>query len=295
VRRILGLSGAVVAATVLLMTCAGQALAEVHCGDVITQDTTLDSDLFCGDGGLQVGDPSIPTPPGLTLSLGGHTLQGAVGVTSADQAVVADGTVLGGIDVGRGSATVRNLLIVPQEFPHDVGVFAAHAEVTVAGNVIRGGRFGIESSSAIVTATGNRIAAADEFGIVTDGGTTVTGNVIEGNGLTGIESSRGVVAERNRVTGNGADGIHLFDRGGSRVIGNVTDRNGRDGIRLEPNPLGPLGHFAQISGNHAWRNGTLGIEGPPGTLGGANWAKHNGNPAQCVPAGLCSTKGRPKG
>jgi ketosteroid isomerase-like protein len=26
----------------------------------------------------------------------------------------------------------------------------------------------------------------------------------------------------------------------------------------------------------------------------ANWAKHNGNPAQCVPASLCSTKGKPK-
>jgi len=49
------------------------------------------------------------------------------------------------------------------------------------------------------------------------------------------------------------------------------------------------------SGNHVWFNGNLGIEAVPGTLGGDNWAKHNGNPLQCVPTTLCSRTGKPKG
>jgi hypothetical protein len=51
---------------------------------------------------------------------------------------------------------------------------------------------------------------------------------------------------------------------------------------------------ATLSSNRADRNGDLGIESVPGTLGGGNRAKHNGNPAQCVPSYLCRTTGKPK-
>ena len=44
---------AALAAATLLAVSAGQALADhVQCGDVITQDTTLDSDLNCAGDGL---------------------------------------------------------------------------------------------------------------------------------------------------------------------------------------------------------------------------------------------------
>ena len=61
----------------LLAVLAGQALANhVQCGDVISQDTTLDSDLIdCPGDGLVIG------ADGITLDLGGHTVDGdGVGV-----------------------------------------------------------------------------------------------------------------------------------------------------------------------------------------------------------------------
>jgi hypothetical protein len=62
-----------------LLASGSQALANhVQCGDVITQDTTLDSDLIgCPGDGIVIGGSDI------TLDLGGHTVEGnAIGVDS---------------------------------------------------------------------------------------------------------------------------------------------------------------------------------------------------------------------
>ena len=78
------------------------------------------------------------------------------------------------------------------------------------------------------------------------------------------------------------------------IDGNRVDRNGDDGIEF-------VFGSASMTGNHVWWNGDLGIKATkwltfdPQVTGGGNWAKHNGNPAQCIPASLCSTKGKPKG
>src|SRR5688572_15838454 len=74
--RLIGPGLLTVLAGVTLLASGGQALAShVQCGDVITQDTTLDSDLIdCPGDGIVIGASDI------TLDLGGHTVQGnAVG------------------------------------------------------------------------------------------------------------------------------------------------------------------------------------------------------------------------
>ena len=71
--RFLGLVVGALAAMLLAMP-GGQALANhVQCGDVITQDTTLDSDLVdCPGDGIVIGADNI------TLDLKGHTIDGLV-------------------------------------------------------------------------------------------------------------------------------------------------------------------------------------------------------------------------
>src|SRR5687768_14146307 len=68
----------------------------VQCGDVITQDTTLDSDLVdCPGDGVVIG------ASGITLDLAGHTIDGTVpgagghGVRNAgaDNVVVVNGRI----------------------------------------------------------------------------------------------------------------------------------------------------------------------------------------------------------
>ena len=73
----------------------------------------------------------------------------------------------------------------------------------------------------------------------------------------------------------------------SSIAGNRIDRNGDDGIDVDnPRRRSP----ATTPGGTA----TSGSRPLLGTLGGGNWAKHNGNPLQCVPGSLCSTTGKPK-
>ena len=57
-----------IAASLLLAPSA--LAAHVGCGDVVTQDTTLDSDLLCAGDGLTVAASDV------TLDLGGHVIRG---------------------------------------------------------------------------------------------------------------------------------------------------------------------------------------------------------------------------
>ena len=70
--RLIGPGFLTVLAVATLLASGGQALAShVQCGDVITQDTTLDSDLIdCPGDGLVIGADDV------TLDLNGHTVDG---------------------------------------------------------------------------------------------------------------------------------------------------------------------------------------------------------------------------
>jgi hypothetical protein len=78
-RRLLANLLAALAAATFLALSASQALANhVQCGDVITQDTTLDSDLIdCPGDGLVIGADNV------TLDLNGHTIDGSAADDSA--------------------------------------------------------------------------------------------------------------------------------------------------------------------------------------------------------------------
>jgi hypothetical protein len=94
-----------------------------------------------------------------------------------------------------------------------------------------------------------------------------------------------VTISRVAANWNGGNGISVFGEN-ARIENSTTDHNVGDGIWLNWPGI--------VTGNHTWFNGNLGIEAAPGTLGSANWAKHNRNPLQCVPVYLCSTMGKPK-
>ena len=88
----------------------------------------------------------------------------------------------------------------------------------------------------------------------------------------------------NRVRGSYAVGIWATEAiQGILIARNSADRNAGDGISVDT-------PGARVTGNHTWFNGDLGIDAVPGTTGSKNWAKHNGDPRQCVNVS-CSTKG----
>jgi parallel beta-helix repeat protein len=95
----------------------GQALAtHVSCGDTITQDTTLDSDLACGASGLRIA------VDGVSLDLGGHTVEGYVRTVllgdweewphyELTNITIENGNVIGEVRVGSDYSFVRDLRI----------------------------------------------------------------------------------------------------------------------------------------------------------------------------------------
>jgi hypothetical protein len=124
------------------------------------------------------------------------------------------------------------------------------------------------------------------------------GNTITDNGLAGIrmggdaDTGGSLRLADSTVSRNGGDGISMSNFRTVEIVRTSLDRNGADGIHLAD--IFPGSDMPTLTENHTWFNGNLGIETVPGTSGGGNWAKHNGNPAQCVPVTLCSTQGKPK-
>jgi nitrous oxidase accessory protein NosD len=318
VTRSLGRVGILLA---LALVCAAPAGANhVHCGDTITQDTTLDSDLNCS------GDGLVVAAGGVTVDLGGHVIGGAgsgVGVSVPWQGSTFSGvTIRGGTirDFARGiyvdeieDTTVSGMVLEANRT--GLHCFMA-AGCSVVDSVVRDNRGIGVFMAAIDVGTGrpslvqrNRIYGNERGLVLYDYRAIVFDNRIEDNRSYGIEIGLEDLVEviRNRIAGNGAHGVVIFADGtsnvaliGNRIVSNAgdgvlaagggefgdthvtvrenrADRNGDDGIDVD------AAEFSLVAGNKAYFNADLGIEaGPATTDGGANKARHNGNPAQCV-------------
>ncbi len=190
-----------IAVAATLVCGGGEALAaQVSCGDTVTHDTTLHSDLSdCPGDGLVIGADNI------TLDLNGHTIDG-------------DATPAGGDDPDRGirlvghhGVTIQNGTV--QEFDRGVRLDGASGNRLRRLVVRRSGGRGIE---------------------LTDGsdGNEIDANTSSGNGRTGIAlvSSDDNVLERNTASGNANTGIAGFTATHNRVENNVIADNGDTGI-----------------------------------------------------------------
>src|SRR5262245_25969852 len=89
------LASAVAMASALAWTARPITASHVNCGDTITTNTVLDSDLSCGGDGIIIGAPNI------RLNLNGHTVSGSnagTGINNPsghDGITVRNGTVQG--------------------------------------------------------------------------------------------------------------------------------------------------------------------------------------------------------
>ena len=282
-RRVTTLFGVAVMVTVGLSSTAAGA-AQLTCGQVITQSTTLDADVGpCPDNGIVLGADNI------TLDLGGHTIFGTAG--SGDGAgvlldhrqgvTVRGGTVTqfdGGVVIlGGGSNTVSNI-----HAAHNVGASEGHppAESTDYGDAIP---VQASSNNAILANTTEDNGPFSGIGVImgdSDHPSMPPGpstfNLVQGNTVVdntacrvgpfcdndGIRLEPGVTDNRviaNTVTGNGLDGISLFGNTTRNVVqGNSVNANGflgavpGDGIRV-------FGFGNTIQGNSASGNAAAGV------------------------------------
>jgi parallel beta-helix repeat protein len=208
IQRVLIISAGTAAAAMFFG--AGQAQAShVACGDTITADTTLDSDLIdCPNNGIVIGADDI------TLNLNGHLVDG-------------DGNEAAGCDPG-------------QELC-DFGVANdGHDRVTVRDGSVR--EFG--TGVLVGGARKNRVVNISStehifFGVVVGGSTrsvirrsSLSRNIApEGDGI-GVFGSDRIRIVRNKIRRNPGPGIHVFDSNKNLIKRNVFSHN-RPAISME--------------------------------------------------------------
>lgn len=263
--RLIGPGFLTALAVALLLALGGsQAFAShVQCGDVITLDTTLDSDVVdCPGDGIVIG------ADGVTLDLDGHTVDG-------------DGDP-GGL-LGCDTGIVNGRWDPCHEFPGEDG----HDGVTVKDGAVREFAFGAQVLGADeVRLRRLRVSGSTSFAgfvlgrlsnsLIEDnwsvdnpqpgsigmsfygptGPNSIVGNVTARNSSVGIEivsAKQPTRIEDNTSFGN-SDGIHMSSSRGNLLRGNRAFANDTEGMDLSD------GVFENVvEGNLAWDNGIAGI------------------------------------
>jgi parallel beta-helix repeat protein len=284
----------------LIALGAGQASAShVSCGDTITADTTLDSDLVdCPNNGIVIGADDI------TLDLNGHTISGdgdefgsCPENEACDVGVLNDGhvavTIKGGGITAFGPGVflfnashnrLRDLSTVENAFNGIVLVRSSRNRIE-RSTASRNGRPNDFPGIALIESdhnriTKNRMSGNADLGLFTQDSDD---NLIRRNKTSGHpEGGMIVEGDRNEIVGNrsvrdaGGILITIVSRGG-KAVGNVIRGNEvRDargsGIAVDRVPKHTL-----VKGNHVVGSGQSGIiVGSPSTTISKNRAVRNG-------------------
>jgi parallel beta-helix repeat protein len=248
------------------------------CGQVVTQDVTLTSDLNCDNGdGLIVG------APGITINLNGYSITGPQGGGEANPTTTADS--------GTGDSDVTSASTPRQATDYDgsSGILVANAD-----NVAIQGLGEIAGFSRGVTFLGSSGGAVtdvqlvnNEIGVVqaSSEGTEVSRNTITNNGIAVVsDASNGGVTAFNQIVANLEQGILLLGSSDSVVAANNMYGNGASGIYLDP-----MSQRNHIDYNTVFGHETADLNNADGmpTNVNQNSFGDNNNCGTSLPGGLC--------
>jgi parallel beta-helix repeat protein len=200
-----------VGAVALLAAGAGPALAShIACGETITTDTTLDSDLIdCPNNGIVIGADDV------TLDLDGHVVDGD-GTEFAD-CPDDEFCDFGILSVGHDGVAVRDGSV--RGFAVGVLVGRARDNRVLSISAKRNTFFGVAISRSSRSVVRN---------------SSLSSNVPpEGDGI-GLFSSDHIRIRRNSIRRNAGPGIHVSDSSDNLIKGNVLARDG-PAIAIEGN------------------------------------------------------------
>jgi parallel beta-helix repeat protein len=304
-RRFWGLSAAAVLAFGILLALAPASAFATHvsCGETITTDTTLDSDLIdCPGNGIEIGADNI------TLDLNGHTIDGTglgdgVANVAYIGATIQGGTIEGfGVGVRLGTCSPATGCPLGDILPSADGNTVR--KLTISGNevaiVLQKTAHNVIRNNEIVDNTFGIFVGGDRFVFTAD--TLIEKNLISTTvgaaittdrtqdqtyvidnrisipaGAAGIDAGFGSIRiERNWISGG--DWGMVLGRGGGPVIKNDVWSARFDGINVD------LWGSSEFVENVATMNGDDGIEiGEGGAIPGysvvltRNTANDNGD------------------
>jgi parallel beta-helix repeat protein len=197
---------------------------QVRCGDTITADTTLDSDLLdCPNNGIVIGADDI------TLDLNGHTIDGDNALV--DPCVEGEFCDFGIANDGHNGVRITNGTV--QEFAFGVVLFGARtnglSHLSTVENVLSGILLAETVRTRVRECFASRNAGRDS-----------------GVGITLFESHSNRIAN-NTTVDNAELGIHLIQSDHNHIGHNRVRDNPEDGIILQ-------GDGNRIKGNRVVRN-----------------------------------------
>jgi parallel beta-helix repeat protein len=232
-RRVLTLAAAAALAVFAFagLTAAQAVASHVHCGDVITQDTTLDSDLIgCHGPGLEIAANNV------TLDLAGHTIE------SDGQTNFANGH--GVISINRHGVTVENGVV--KNFT------VSQVElVNVTDSTVQE----LQLTGDALTTSGVRVGGVSQRNAVLHNTITSASaaTIIEGRGVAVNQFSapspqpeQNTIAQ-NTIRGYGR-GILIRSSRGNLITGNDIRQGGFTGVQLDAGADGNLVHQNTMAG-----------------------------------------------
>jgi parallel beta-helix repeat protein len=257
------------------------------CGQVVTEDVTLTSDLNCANGdGLIVGASDI------TINMNGYSITSGEGADAggtptansgegADAGANAEGTPTGD------AAGVEDPLTT--DYDGTSGILVANADnVAIAGlgkidGFTRGVTFLGSSGGSLsdVQMSGNDIGAV----VASSSGVEISRNTMTNNGIAVVfDSSNGGVTAFNQIVANLREGVLLLGSSDNVVAANNMYGNGANGIYLDPMSRGN-----NIDYNTVFGHDTADLNNADGmpTNVNQNSFGDNNNCGTSLPGGLC--------
>jgi hypothetical protein len=205
----------------LWLVPATASATHVQCGDVLTEQTVLDSDLVCADPetvGLVIGGNDF------TVWLGGHTIQGPGADVAGSDGVRDDGTVHSGVTIRGGTITgFEDGVDLDVTGGATKGLAVSAGGVGIAmrgnGNTIFNNTVDMTNTPGVTGFAGIESTGADAY---------VWGNTINGSAETGpddgiVVNGNNPVILVNTITGCGFDGVIVTSyTSGLVALNNVT-------------------------------------------------------------------------
>jgi large repetitive protein len=215
---------ALVVASFTVLGSSPALASHVSCGDTITTDTMLDSDLLnCPNTGIVIGADNI------TLDLNGHTIDGD-GKLQEDCAEICD---TGVVNDGYSRVTIQGGSV--RDFA--VGAFVLGA----SSNRLR--RLSASRNLFVGLLVVESTATQVEQNSASDNGRTTNGTGIV------VFASHDNRIERNMVSRNGDEGMFIGESDNNRIVRNLVADNVFAGIAMEGDD------HNELSGNRVLRNG----------------------------------------
>ena len=241
------------------------------CGQVVTQDVTLTSDLNCDNGdGLIVGASDI------TINLNGYS------ITSGDETGSESPTAASGDETGSESPTTT-------DYDGSSGILVANAEnVAISG---LGEISGFSRGVTFLGSSGGHLTdvqlANNDIGAVmaSSSGTEISRNTFTNNGIAVVsDGSNGGVTAFNQIVANLREGILLIGSSDNVVAANNMYGNGANGIYLDPMSQGNNIDYNTVFGHETADLNNA--DGMPTNVNQNSFGDNN-NCGTSLPGGLC--------